>query len=215
MKRNNGRKNWLPPPPFSLCLPPDCTVTGENFKSGSCTLSHSTEQNSAGLGSLARKITGVTSLEVCLPSSITQKFGWEQKVSDYCFVCSEICFLKYTPLSKVGVSRTVSKAHSLLTVRDYFHSIWSLMTLVTSPPSSAGVIPRLDYKKVIACLGLIITRLQGVGESLPSVSNNCVSCADYSWSPLVNTVSWRNAFLSSSSFYLLWWKKSPPRYVLL
>ena len=38
------------------------------------------------------------------------------------------------------------------------------MTPVTSPPRSAGIIPLLDYKKVIACLGLIITRLQGVGD---------------------------------------------------
>lgn len=39
------------------------------------------------------------------------------------------------------------------------------MTQMTSPPSSAGSISCLDYKKVIGCLGLIITRLQGVGES--------------------------------------------------
>lgn len=81
------------------------------------------------------------------------------------------------------VSRKFSIAGSLLiTVGNYFHSTVDSNDPddISSPfSSSAGSISCLDYKKVIACLGLIITRLQGVGEISPSVSNNSVSRVNY------------------------------------
>lgn len=143
------------------------------------------------------------------------KFGWEQRVSDCCSVCSENCFLKYTPLSIAEVSRKVPKAGSLLiTVGNYFHSVLDSNDPgdISSPFSRHH--SSLGLQKGDSMLGPHYNETPGGGGILSSVSNKCISCANYCCSPLVNAVSRRDTYLSSSWYYLPWWKKSPPHYLL-